>query len=145
MMNVIVPIDFSQESLKGLRLALMLSERIVTNIQMVYVQKKSSDFYPGSFEEELKFARNNFKKIISDHKKMLNEKSKLSFIIKKGKVYEEVVGQASAFKDSMIVCSTHGGSGFEELFIGSNAFKIISATDRPVFTVKYDAYSDVIK
>ena len=37
MINVIVPIDFSKESLKGLKLALMLSEKIVVNIQMVYV------------------------------------------------------------------------------------------------------------
>ncbi len=36
----------------------------------------------------------------------------------------------------MISASTHGASGFEEFFIGSNAFKIISATPSPVITVR---------
>lgn len=144
MKHIIVPIDFSKESLHGLRLALVLSEKIVSNIQMVYVQKKSSDYFPGSRKEESKYAKKKFEKIISDYKKMLSEKSKLSYIIKKGKVYEEVVNQAQAFKDSMIISSTHGGSGFEELFIGSNTFKIISATERPVITIRHGTYSDYI-
>ncbi len=38
--------------------------------------------------------------------------------------------------DSVISTSTHGASGFQELFIGSNAFRIISATDRPVITLR---------
>ncbi len=32
--------------------------------------------------------------------------------------------------------STHGGSGFEELFIGSNAFKIASSSSCPVITIR---------
>jgi nucleotide-binding universal stress UspA family protein len=57
-------------------------------------------------------------------------------MIKKGKVYQEVVGQAQAFPDSIIIGSTHGASGFEELFIGSNAFRIVSATTKPVITLR---------
>lgn len=36
----------------------------------------------------------------------------------------------------MVIASTHGASGFEEFFIGSNAYKIISATHQPVMTVR---------
>jgi nucleotide-binding universal stress UspA family protein len=46
------------------------------------------------------------------------------------------VNQANSFKDVVVSASTHGASGFEELFIGSNALKIIAATDRPVFTIR---------
>jgi len=60
----------------------------------------------------------------------------MSYIIKKGKVYQEVVGQAEAFTDSLIIASTHGASGFEELFIGSNAYRIVCATSRPVITIR---------
>ena len=61
---------------------------------------------------------------------------KISTIIKQGKIHQEVVEQADALDDSVIVISTHGGSGFEELFIGSNAFKTVSSTTRPIFTLR---------
>ena len=65
--------------------------------------------------------------------------------MKKGKIFREVVNQAQAFDDSIIVCSTHGASGFEELFIGSNAFKIISATDLPVVAIRHGSTPRAIK
>jgi len=34
------------------------------------------------------------------------------------------------------VASTHGASGFEEFFLGSNAYKIVQATDQPVITIR---------
>lgn len=136
MKKLIVPIDFSKESLYGMDMAVMLSNHLIADIQMVYVQKKSSDFSPGSAEEEYNYAKKNFEKIVEEYTPKIKGDQKLDFIIKKGKIFEEVVSQAEAFEDSAIVASTHGGSGFEELFIGSNAFKIISATDRPVFSIR---------
>ena len=66
MKNIIVPIDFSVDSLKGLDLALMFARKQTTNIQMVYVQKRSSDYNsPGQFEEENKWAEKKFKEILN--------------------------------------------------------------------------------
>ncbi len=137
MKNIIVPIDFSKDALKGLDLALMFTRKQYTNIQMVYVQKKSSDYNrPGSFVEEKKWAEKKFQDILADYESKMENDSKLRFIIKSGKIYKEIVNQAESYKDSMVVVSTHGASGFEEFFIGSNAFKIISATEMPVMTIR---------
>ena len=137
MKNIIVPIDFSEDSLKGLDLTLMFTHKQPTNIQMVYVQKKSSDYNsPGHFEEEKSWAENKFKKITSQYDSKMGKGSKLGYIIKSGKIYKEIVNQAESYKDSMVVASTHGASGFEEFFIGSNAFKIITATEMPVMTTR---------
>ena len=134
MKNIIVPLDFSVDALKGLDLALLFAGRTPVKIQMVYVQKKTD--VPSNSEEEYKFAEKHFKKLIETYKNRVPKESSLTFIIKKGKVYQEIVGQAQAFQDSIIVASTHGASGFEELFIGSNANRIISATSRPVITIR---------
>ncbi len=135
--NFIVPVDFSDDSLKGLELSIMFSNKIYSNIQMVYVQKKTALHFPSEIREEYKFAKEKFEKILSGYSPKLGNNSKLRYIIKKGpKVYEEVVNQAESYKDSIITTSTHGASGFEEFFIGSNAFKIISATTGPVITVR---------
>lgn len=69
----------------------------------------------------------------------MHDPNKLEYILKKGKIYREVVNQAQAFEETIIVCSTHGASGFEEVFMGSNAFKIISAADMPVITIRHGA------
>lgn len=136
MTNFIVPIDFSVDSLKGLEWALLFSQKKQINIQMVYVLSNSSSFQPSVVEEEHKYAENQFKKLIKDYGPALGNQSKLRYIIKKGKVYREVVNQANSYKNAVVSASTHGASGFEELFIGSNALKIMAATEQPVFTLR---------
>lgn len=137
MKNIIVPIDFSEDSQKGIKLALLFSGRHKTNIQLVYVQKKSSDYNsPGHFEEEKEWANQKFKELLAKYEPKLKNESTLKYIIKSGKIYKEVVGQVESYTEAMVAASTHGASGFEEFFMGSNAFKIISATEKPVLTTR---------
>ena len=136
MTNFIVPIDFSVDSLKGLQWALMFSQKKQINIQMVYVLSNSSNFQSSVVEAEQKYAEAEFKKLVKEYGPALENQSRLRYIIKKGKVYREVVNQANSYKNAAVSASTHGASGFEELFIGSNALKIMAATEQPVFTLR---------
>jgi nucleotide-binding universal stress UspA family protein len=136
MKNFIIPIDFSKESLKGIDIAVLFSKRMHVNIQMVYVQKSSEDYHPGSLDEEHKFAEAKFSEIMKSYEGKLGNDSKLRFIIKKGKIYKEIVNQVESYNDGVIAASTSGESGFEDFFIGSNAIKIISATGKPVITIR---------
>ena len=137
MKNIIVPVDFSDEAQKGIKLALLFAKKQQTKIHLVYVQKKSSDYNsPGYFAEEKGWAEAKFKTLIAKYSDYLENKSELTYIIKSGKIYREVVNQAESYSDGMVVASTHGASGFEEFFIGSNAFKIIEATEKPVMTIR---------
>lgn len=136
MKNIIVPIDFSEDSIKGLQMACVFTKQLPVHIQMVYVQTKFGIDAPSQVEEEFHQAERKFKQLLKDFKSLVHENSTLEYIIKKGKIYQEVVGQAHALPDSFIIASTHGASGFEELFIGSNAYKIITATNRPVITLR---------
>lgn len=145
MTNFIVPIDFSEESMKGLEWALLFSQKQTLNIQMVYVLSNSSNFQPSVVDQEHKYAQAEFKKLIKEYESRLGNNSKLKYIIKKGKVYREVVNQVNAFKNAVVSASTHGASGFEELFIGSNAIKIMAATDQPVFTLRQSPIPGQIK
>lgn len=136
MKRIIVPIDFSKESLHGLQLAIQLANVANSLVEMVYVQKKSVDYSSGNLEDEHKYAEHRFKEVKKTFESSLLQPEQLTYIIKKGKIYQEVVNQAEAFDDSLIVSSTHGASGFEDLFIGSNTYKIVSATERPVITIR---------
>ena len=136
MTNFIVPIDFSVDSLKGLEWAILFSQKKKINIQMVYVLNNSSSFQASVVELEQKYAEAHFKKLVKEFRPTLGNQSKLSYIVKKGKVYREIVNQVDSFEDAVVSASTHGASGFEELFVGSNALKIMAATEQPVFTVR---------
>jgi len=135
MKNFIVPVDFSAESLNGLRMAILFSKKSQINIHLLYVlQKNEAD--KQAVDAEQKLAENNFEKIIRDFQPLLGNKSGIDYLISKGRVYQEVVNLANQSPDSFITTSTHGASGFQEFFIGSNAFRIISATDKPVITLR---------
>ncbi len=136
MTNFIVPIDFSVESLKGLKWAILFSQKKEINIQMVYVLTDSSNFQSSVVELEQKYAEAHFKRLVKEYAPTLGNQSKLTYIVKKGKVYRELVNQVSSFEDAVVSASTHGASGFEELFVGSNALKIMAATEQPVFTLR---------
>ena len=136
MTNFIVPIDFSVDSLKGLEWAILFSQKKKINIQMVYVLTNSSNFQSSVVELEQKYAEAHFKKLVKEYAPTLGNQSKLTYIVKKGKVYRELVNQVNSFEDAVVSASTHGASGFEELFVGSNALKIMAATEQPVFTLR---------
>lgn len=135
--NYIVPIDLSEESLKGLDVAVLVSTKMTINIQMVYVQKRIPENLQSEIRIETSIMKEKFEAILEKYQPKLGNESKLRYIIKSGaKIYEEVVNQVESYKDGIITMSTHGASGFEEFFIGSNAFKIISATTCPVIALR---------
>jgi nucleotide-binding universal stress UspA family protein len=50
-------------------------------------------------------------------------------------VHGEIVAQAARLKADLVVMGTHGRSGFERLFLGSTAEKVLRKTQVPVMTV----------
>ena len=145
MKHIIVPIDFSEESLNGLKMAFLYANQFKANLHMIYVEKTSSEIGKLNIEEEHKQVTSEFEKIKKEFSPEFHDSSKFEFFIKRGKVYLEVVNHADQFENSVIILSTHGASGFEEFFIGSNALKIISASDKPVITVRHGAVARDIK
>ena len=136
MKTIIVPIDFSDESLTGLNLAFMLAEKTGANVHMVHVIERNTGNYYDQIEKENQLAKSRFEDILQNNKKKSNLKYTLSYTIKEGKIFKEVANLADKYEDVLTVLSTHGESGFEELFIGGNAYKITSHSRNPVITVR---------
>ena len=144
MKRIIVPLDFSNESMFGLDLGILYANAFRSDLQIVHVLPKHSDeATKNKIASEIVSKRLN--KIINEYKSKLFQECDFSFIVKSGRVFEEVVNQVEAFKDSMVICSTHGESGFSNLFMGSNAYRIIQATQRPVLSVTDDSFKKTIK
>jgi nucleotide-binding universal stress UspA family protein len=145
MKNFVVPIDFSVESLNGLKMALLFSKKARINIQMINILHKSSETDKSGMEEEQKAAEEKFNALIEEYKPELENDSTLGYVIGRGRIFQEVVNLAEQLPDSLITASTHGASGFQEAFIGSNAFRIISSTSTPVITLRKQICPDAIR
>jgi len=136
MKRFVVPIDFSGESHNGLKMALLFSKKKAVDIQLVYVITKTAEPGSTSLESEQEQAEAQFKKIIKEYRPELGKGSTLNYTIKTGRIYQQVVEEANASPESVIAASTHGASGFQEFFIGSNTYRILSTTESPVITLR---------
>lgn len=144
MNTIIVPLDFSNESLTGLDLSMMLAAKTKVKIQMVHVIKKNESIDNESLKKEYQIAELKFEDLLKKYREKNRLKVELSYIIKEGSVFREIAALGDSYDDALIVLSTHGESGFEELFIGGNAYKITSHSRNPVITVRRSKISSNI-
>ncbi len=140
MKTIIVAVDFSKWSNFSLKYAIKIANIIEADIQMVWVDKAASakSVYMNNKFNYIKEVNKKFEELVSKNQKKLI-KGRLEYKIRKGKVYEEIANQAKYSDAVMIIAGTHGASGFEEFWIGSNAYKIVAASTCPVITLR-DGY-----
>lgn len=137
MKKIIVPYDFSPEAENGLHMAMVLAKRFQAKLQLVYVVSGNRDLGNLSPDEERAKAEQTIKPVMDRIRKDAAGTYEADYYIKQGKVYREIIAQAEAQKDAVIVTSTHGASGFEEFFIGSNTMRIVAGSRNPVFTIMH--------
>lgn len=128
MRNIVVPIDFSPESLKGLKLAILFANKMKANIIMIHVLKNMNS-------KQLLISQKKFEEILDNHLELLDG-IEILYKIRKGIVYKEITNEAKYNDEAMIITSTHGVSGFREYFIGTNAFKMVSTVECPIITIR---------
>jgi len=139
MKRILVAIDFSKCSIHALEYAISLANKTKGSILMVWVDNTSSaeSVFPETLTDSRKEITNNFNELIGKYQPKLSG-GKLEFKIRKGKVHHEVANQAKYVDSTLIVAGTHGVSGFEEFWIGSNAYRIVTYSPCPVITVRSD-------
>ena len=150
MKNFLVGIDFSKGSIKALEYAVMLNKYIDSKITMLYVDKPipTESIYAtvtANYRSEL---HQRFEQLLNEFRQHIKEPENLEYKITTGKVYEELANYAKKNNVDYIFAGTHGISGYEELWIGSNANRIVSTAPCPVFIVRqtyeYDKINSIL-
>ncbi len=136
MKQIIVAIDFSRCSIHALEYAINVANTYKASILMVWVDNTTSDetAMPIDLPESRKVIANNMKELVRKYEDKLN--GELSFKIRRGKVHQEIANQAKYIDAELVIAGTHGVSGFEEFWIGSNAYRIVTYAPCPVITVR---------
>jgi len=148
MKHLLVPIDFSNDSINALEHAIMIANHLSSGIRLIHVKRKNADYDASfnlrDFDEVLKSGvLDNFDRIIQLYKKELV--GDFEYRIREGRIYTEICHQAKYGDAEMIVMGTHGVSGFEERWVGSNAFRIVSNASVPVLTIRGSFPSRMVK
>lgn len=143
--KIMVPTDFSETSKMALAHAAFLARLIRAELMLVHVQA----YNPFYFEiPEPLLVIKDTEKIDLFVQEKLNEFAKeiqseygINAILRspRGKVSHEIMQLAQHEKTDLIIMGTHGAKGFEELFIGSNASKVINLAPCPVLTIQQHA------
>lgn len=139
MKKILAAIDFSKGSIHALNYARMLAEKLSANLTMVWVDNECG-ISPASTNINSEFrneAIKNFNDLIAINKKE-GVKVSIDYKLRRGKVYQEVAALSRIIGADFIVAGTHGVTGFEEYWIGSNAYRIVSYAPCPVITVRFD-------
>ncbi len=121
--HILIPFDNSASARVALRQAVNLSQKFGSKMTMIYVESgKGKDVVSGINEVIAKVKKNTFKDI--------------DLVIKKGKMHKEVAKTAEELGADLIAMGAHGTSGFEEFWIGSNAYRVVNSTETPVLTMQ---------
>ncbi|HBZ66281.1 MAG TPA: hypothetical protein DEO70_05535 [Bacteroidales bacterium] len=140
MKQILTAIDFSPESICSLEFSIGLANRTGAGLTLVWVdhQTERESIYETVKNELRNEAREQFEELVGRYGKKIHT-GRIFYKLRKGKVYQEVSRQAILSEADIIVAGTHGVSGYEEGWIGSNAYRIVSHSPCPVITLRHDA------
>lgn len=140
MQPIVVAVDFSNSSIHAIEYAIPIANKLKCDIILVWVDKFSSNesLYPDTSSQNRNEAKKRFEEIIKQYEKKVAKGLTLEFKLRKGKVFHEVDTLAKSLGALIVITGTHGVSGFEEFWIGSNAFRIVTYASCPVVTVRHD-------
>lgn len=147
MANIITAIDFSDCSVNALEHAVSIASRGALDVHMIWVNNPSvtkTTIYSDSSAELVSEMTKQFTKLVEKYSPLLPD-SKIDFVIREGKIYREIIDEAKEMESLCIIMGTHGVSGFEKFWIGSNTNKLISVSPCPVITLRtgVDAKSEM--
>ena len=140
MKNILVPVDFSKDSINALKHAISIANKLKASIRILHVRKSKNYDSPfvidGKENEYAKTVIEFCDDLIKKFKPKYKGKGTFDYLIRVGKVYKVITEQAELDNTSLIVMGTHGVSGFEEFWLGSNSYKVVCKALCPVITVR---------
>lgn len=138
--SILVPIDFSDTSVKALRYAERMAEQFGARITLLNVVEPiaTPDFayHPLMLEtDEMKTASKTRLEAIG--KKLgLSPKLVERVVVRFGSPFVEITEAARTLKVDLIILTTHGYTGLKHVFLGSTAERVVRHAPCPVLTVR---------
>jgi len=131
--KILIPVDLSENSLLALEHGTFMAKLFKADMMLTHVVPNAGVFgnKPNTIDSE---TEKKLHQIANDIH--IKNGCKVDISIKHGKISKQVVEAAKEYVADIIILGTHGVSGFEEFFMGSNAFRVITESHCPVLSVQ---------
>lgn len=140
MKRIIVPVDFSEQSEFALKVAVSLAKKYDSQIFALHMLELTQGVFSspeGPYIDQslffLELAKKRFNTFLD---KPYLKGIAITPIIKHFKVFSEVNEVAEKHGADLVVIGSHGAEGLKEIFLGSNAQKVVRHSNVPVLVVK---------
>jgi nucleotide-binding universal stress UspA family protein len=142
--RVLIPVDFSGDSLNALAYARALVKPFKAEVVLVHVIEPiyyaaPADMYMTSpnvatiIGEQQRVAAQQLKRIAADLEK---KGHRVRTVLKTGSPAQVIIDTAQRTGTDLIIMATHGHTGLAHLFMGSVAEKVVRTAACPVLTVR---------
>lgn len=140
--KILVPIDFSKTSLMALDYATSMAKLYKASVILLHV------FEDFVYNVDLPLSLASLKEIEGYHEAIENkladiaDKARRDYSIRvshmrmSGKPRTAIISTANSEDVDIIIMGTHGVSGLERIFLGSNTYRVISEVECPVLAVQ---------
>ena len=150
MKKILVPIDFSDTSGHAKNFAKELSDLLEAEIILLHVLEFPSGGFPtmgeagGGQGSEIFFQGEYIKAVhrqLEQWKTSLEEQgATVTPMVKMGQTFQKIGEAIAETKADIIVMGSKGASGLREIFIGSNAARVVRHASCPVIIVKGETH-----
>ncbi len=141
MKRILVPTDFSEHAEDALKVAAQIAKKNNSEIiilHMLELPHQTNDAILGgiSIPESMLFMKKANEMLDQVSEKPYLDGIEVTEIVKMDKPIHGITQISKEHNIDLIVMGSHGSSGVEELFIGSNTEKVVRNSDIPVLVIK---------
>jgi universal stress protein A len=140
--RILVPIDFSDCSLRALEYAMGLAQQLGAVVTLLHVVEPAmhADNYlaaSSAFDQPtqnlLEDGRERLRAVATKH---LGHRGGSEVLVRVGRAPSEILDTAQALGADMVVLGTHGHTGLKHVLLGSTAERVLRQSSCPVLTVR---------
>ncbi len=138
MKTILIPIDFSDTSLKALEVGATIAKRINAKINLIHMAglEEGLNEKNTGFEQAIYYSKVVGKKFEEIIKEPYLNGVIVEPLLKKHLDFKEVSDLALDINASLIVMGSNGSKGLTEILKGSNTEKVVRYSETPVLVVK---------
>ena len=138
--EILVPIDFSEPSLKALQYAVAFAEQFGAHLTLLHVVEPvvvpDFAYVPLAMDNDRIAAGAKGKLEQLCKKDALDQRIIQKKLVRTGTPYREITDTARRLKADLIIIATHGYTGLAHVFLGSTAERVVRHAPCPVLTVR---------
>ena len=139
--NILVPLDFSETSLKSLQYAVPLARQFGAKVTLLHVLNASAHFKDADYLAYLE--QEHLAVIEKQLDEMIPAGLPVETAVRQSFASEAILEAAREIEADLIITTTHGYTGLKRLFKGSTAENVVRRAPCPVLVLHQDEHDFV--